>query len=378
VKRGLVLGAGLIVVGALAVAGLAAIGSDIDEPTATAWTGWTGRVDATSIDDRAAMTPDDASAVQLLSRAATAADSVGYSGRAVASGPAGPVTVDLVHVPGRGTLVRMSGGVAQFSPEGRSDTFADDGRALSLLRVNYRVLRQANLDGRVAGRPAAAVVALTADGDLAARYWLDKDSGLLLRKELVRGDGMVWSRSEFTTLHLGVPAGTQLPAGAADPWSERLDAAGLAAARAEGCPCPDALPGGMVLLETRRAPAGAVGPSAVLHQIFSDGLVSLSLFALTGSMTAADVDGLRDKGFTATTLAGGTVWTRSGGVGASELTVVWASHGSVLTLVSTDAVDPAATTDPVVAALPPTSEVASDGLWDRVRRGWHRLTGRSS
>ena len=46
-----------------------------------------------------------------------------------------------------------------FAPDGRSGSFADEGRQLDLLRINCRVLRQADLDTSIAGRPAEAVVA---------------------------------------------------------------------------------------------------------------------------------------------------------------------------------------------------------------------------
>jgi hypothetical protein len=54
--------------------------------------------------------------------------------------------------------------------------------------------------------------------------------------------------------------------------------------------------------------------------------------------------------------------------------VVWAVPGSVLTLVTDDVEDPLRTATDVVAALPP-AQATGDGLVERVKRGWDRLTG---
>jgi sigma-E factor negative regulatory protein RseB len=378
VSRRLVVAVAVAGAGTLALCGLAAIGStvgtdDLSGPS------WVGRVDAVSVSDKAAMTPDDGSAVALLARSAAAAGAVAYAGRAVSWQRGTTTRTEIVHLPGRGTLVREAGSpasAATLTAEGRSGSFADAGRVLALLRVNYRVLREADLDTTVAGRAAEAVLAVDGSGAVAARYWLDHRTGLLLRRELVDAKGTVWSRTAFTTLTLGAPAGVVVPtATPADVWGAALDSTGLASARASGCPCPDTLPGGLSLLETRTAKAGSVATSPVVHQLFSDGLVTASLFAMPGSLGSADATGLTARGFQQASLGGQIAWVR-GGTGVQQAyTTVWASHGEVLTLVTDDAADPSAAAALVVDAMPPTAVSPPGSFWDRVVRGWQHVVG---
>lgn len=380
-SRVIVAAAALAGAGALALCGLAAIGTAAGSDD-LAGPGWVGRVDAVSVSDKAAMTPDDGSAVALLAKSATAAGAVAYVGRAVSWQRGTTTRTEIVHVPGRGTLVRAAGAPAssaRLMAEGRSGSFADAGRVLALLRVNYRVLREADLDTTVAGRAADAVLAVDASGEVAARYWIDHRTGLLLRRELVDEHGTVWSRTSFTALSLGVPHGTAMPAAsAADAWGAALDSTGLDTARASGCPCPDSLPGGLALLETRTAKAGAVAESPVVHQLFSDGLVTASLFAMPGALSGADASGLTSRGFHQASLGGQKAWVRGGTGSVPAYTAVWTSRGEVLTLVTDDAADPTATAALVVDALPPTTATDPGSFWDRVVRGWKHLTGSGS
>jgi sigma-E factor negative regulatory protein RseB len=373
VAVGAVTGAGVLALSSLAVLGSAPTAAEAD-----GWSGWTGRVDTAAVSDRAAMTPDDDVAVKLLARASRAASAVAYAGRAVTVDRTTTSSTELVHVPGRGTLAVVTGqprSSARFAPDGRSGSFADAGRQLALLKVNYRVLRQADLDMRVAGRPAEAVVAVDADGALAARYWLDRATGLLLRKELVGSSGVVWSRAGFDTISFDRPDAAELPTTAASDWSPPLDAAGLKSARQAGCACPDELPGGLSLVDSRRAAAGTVASEPVVHQLFSDGLESVSLFSLQGSLSSADADGLRSRGFTRTELDGRYAWVRGGDWRSSAATVVWDCGDAVLTLVTDDAQQPLATAAAVLAALPPEPEEDDASLVGRIVRGWDRLTG---
>ena len=367
---------GLACVGAatLALGTLALLGS---EPAASAggWTGWTGRVDPSATADMAAMTPDDAVAVALLARSAKAASSLAYSGRAETTQGEKRTTADLAHVPGRGTIVTAVSpkpAAPMLAPDGRSGTLADDGRVLDLLRVHYRVLRQADLDEAVGGRAADAVVAITADGAVAARFWLDHATGLLLRKQLLGADGSVVRSVSLTAVMLGLPKSTSIPATTTDRFGTRLDDAALATERAQGCPCPEALPGGLALVETRRSTAGTVLAAPVVHQVFSDGLETVSLFSVAGLLTGSDTADLRDHGFSAQGAGAGTAWVRAGD--GSAWTAVWVTGGQVLTLVVSDAEDPASTAAAVLQALPPVSE-QDDSLLGRVARGWDRIFG---
>jgi sigma-E factor negative regulatory protein RseB len=371
---------GLVVV---AAASLAVLGSAVPEasPHSAGWAGWTGKVDQATLDDRAAMTPDDAAAVRLLARASKASSTLAWSGRSVTQDGGGSTTTELVHVPGRGTLARasaMPASKATFAPDGGSRSFADDGRPLALLRVNYRVLREADLDAPVAGRAADAVVAVNAEGAVAARFWIDHSSGLLLRRELLDGKGAVWSRTSLETVAYGPVHGVTVPATTVNPWSEVLDEAALRKRRQAGCLCPESLPGGLTLLDATRAPAGAVASQPVIHQLFSDGLVSVSLFSMQVPLSDSDVAGLTDRGFRDTDLDGRWAYVRLSSDDSANATVVWQSGESVLTLVTDGTQDPMPSAAAVVAAFPPSPEEQDNSLLARVQRGWHRVFGARS
>jgi sigma-E factor negative regulatory protein RseB len=383
VSARLVVATGAAGAAVLVLGGLAMLGSTSTKVGMDGWTGWTGRPDSVAVSDKAAMTPDDAIALKLLERSAGAARTVAYTGEIVVQDGGETVTTTLVRVPGRGTVSTSSADGAEpvFAPDGRSGSFADEGRQLDLLGINYRVLREAGLDTTVAGRPAEAVVAVDGDGVLAARYWLDAETGLLLRKELLDDEGAVWSRTGFESFSTAVDAAVVDSAQAAtpdDPWSQRLDAAGLKKARQAGCDCPEVLPGGLSLVETRRAPAGTLASVPLVHQLFSDGLVSVSLFTMEGELSDGDRDGLRARGFELADLDGLPAWVRGGDTAASTATAVWQCDSSVLTLVTDDAFAPMTVVRSVVTALPPTTSVEDASFWDKVRRGWDRVTGGSA
>lgn len=361
----------------LALGTLALLGS---QPTsgAGAWTGWTGRVDPQATADRAAMTTDDAVALALLARTAKASSSLAWSGRAETTQGEQRSVADLVHLPRRGTIVTAVSPTAKpatLAPDGRSGTLADESRVLDLLIVNYRVLREADLDTRVGGRPADAVVAVTADGVTAARFWLDHATGLLLRKDLLDPSGAVVRTVSMTSVRLGVPKETTVPPTGADKFGTVLDEPALAAARTRGCPCPEALPGGLSLVESRQSQAGTLLAVPVVHQVFSDGLMTVSLFSAAGLLTDADTAELRSKGFAPQGEGAGTAWVRSGT--GSAWTAVWVAEGQVLTLAVSDAEDPAATASAVMQALP-SAVAQDDSLWSRIQRGWERIFGSGS
>jgi sigma-E factor negative regulatory protein RseB len=376
---------------ALGVAGAAALGlcglSMIGAPTSgtgDGWTGWTGHVDSESVSDKAAMTPDDASAVRLLQRSADASRTVAYTGRVVVEDGSQTQESTLLHVPGLGT-VSMSAGddgvrTPMYAADGRSGSFADAGRQLDLLATNYRVLREAALDTTVAGRPAEAVVA-EEDGVVAARFWLDQETGLLLRKELLDDKGAVRDRAGFETLSTEVDKGLVQQAAAKeqdDAWGEVLSRAALEKARQGGCDCPESLPGGLTLVETRRAAAGTVGAVPVIHQLFSDGLETVSLFSLSGQLSEQDLDGLRARGYVLTDIDGLNAWVSGGSSAATRTAAVWQCEDEVLTLVTDDAARPIDVVGSVLSALPPSTPAEDASFWGRVVRGWERVTGQDS
>jgi sigma-E factor negative regulatory protein RseB len=383
VSARLLVAAGVAGAAVLGLCGLSMIGAPT-AGTGDGWTGWTGQVDAESVSDKAAMTPDDASAVRLLERSAEASRTVAYTGRVVVEDGSQSQESTLLHVPGLGTVSMSAGSdgvrTPMYAADGRSGSFADAGRQLDLLATNYRVLREAALDTTVAGREADAVVAED-EGVVAARFWLDRETGLLLRKELLDDEGAVRDRAGFETFSTKVDSGlVERTAGEEqdDAWSEVLSDAALAQARQGGCDCPEALPGGLTLVETRRAPAGSVGEVPVIHQLFSDGLVTVSLFSLAGQLSESDLDGLQARGYTKTRIDGLDAWVSGGTSAATRTAAVWQCEDEVLTLVTDDAAKPIEVVGSVLSALPPSTPAEDSSFWGRVSRGWDRVTGQDA
>jgi sigma-E factor negative regulatory protein RseB len=195
------------------------------------------------------------------------------------------------------------------------------GRALDALASGYD-LRTDGTD-RVAGRNADVVVA-ERDGREVARMWLDDQTGLLLRQDVLDRAGELHRMAAFVDLivtdaesaaspevgplrsritsfggGLTIPAvrrsdrvgpeTTPAPA-STGPWSDVVSPAELATLRSEGWPCPVALAAGYVLLDARRTTA-ASGPST-LHLTYGDGLSAISVFLQRGELNAAGLTGL--------------------------------------------------------------------------------------
>jgi sigma-E factor negative regulatory protein RseB len=299
-------------------------------------------------------------ALGLLRRAVTAQRTVTYSGTQWLSSEAsgGAVTVvEVRHDPARGTWsdTRAAGG-GHTVPDGKGTDL--DGEALAALTHHYR-LAERGAD-RCAGRSAAVVEARTLGGDrVAGRFWLDRETGLLLRRELYDPAGAIVRATAFVQLDEGTAA-AEAPAAVTRPdtgASERaLDDAALTRLRREGWQLPDVLPGGM---ERYRATELTVDDHRVVQLAYSDGLFAASLFVEQGGLDAGAL-----RGFDRTQLAGTTVHVRTG----LQRTVVWAGRSAVYTLVL-DAPD--ALTPDLVAALP--HRPADAGMLARLGRGIGRV-----
>jgi sigma-E factor negative regulatory protein RseB len=299
-------------------------------------------------------------ALELLRRAVTAQRAVTYSGTQWLSSQAsgGAVTiVDVRHDPARGTWfdTRTTAG-GHTVPDGQATEL--DGEALAALTHHYRLAVRGT--EHCAGRPATVVVARVLGGDrVAGRFWLDRDTGLLLRRELYDATGGVVRATAFVQLDEG-SAAAAVPAAVTRPDTDgperALDDAALTDLRREGWQLPDLLPGGM---ERYRATDLTVDGHRVVQLAYSDGLFATSLFVEQGGL-----DGGALRGFDRTTLAGTTVYVRTG----LQRTVVWAGRSAVYTLVL-DA--PASLTPDLVAALP--HRPPDDGMLSRLGRGIHRV-----
>lgn len=294
-------------------------------------------------------------AVALLERAATAARQLSYTGtQYVASwrgGVADTSLVELAHDPVHGSFVSAAAGE---HPEVAGATAFLDLRMLDRLAASYDLAVSGT--GRCTGRDASVVEARRADGGVAGRFWVDRDSGMLLRREVFDEQGRRVRSAAFVDLAVQGDA-TAAPAVGSSRLSggERPAQALLERLRDEGWHVAEALPDGFALFEARR-------DGEVLHLAYTDGLSVLSLFAQDGGLGADAIDG-----FAPESVDGTPVWVRR----TAPERVVWQGGGQVWTLVS-DGTE--ASVQAAVLALPHDAPV-EEGLRARLSRGASRLAG---
>jgi len=310
----------------------------------------------------------DGHALQLLSRTAQAARTTAYESVEFVSrwSPAGTTSllVDVAHRPGEGTIMRVRGtstapGGEVFQASENTDLPADlsgaGGGPVGLLARNYSVVAVGL--GSVAGRTAQIVETRRRDGSVAARFWLDSHTALILRREVFDSRGATLRASAFIEVSLRSPAFVgHLPPMLPNPWRTRVSATGLAELRAAGWRCLDGLPAELTLYDVRRADDEG-GP--VLHASYSDGLSTVSLFEQKGRLDARSLTDYRPERRGDT-----TVYVRDG----VQRSVVWSADGTVYTVVA-DA--PEDTVEAVIAALP--HEHVRTGVVARLERGLGRV-----
>jgi sigma-E factor negative regulatory protein RseB len=313
----------------------------------------------------------DAAAMRLLDRASMAPTKVSYRGVQFVSawttkGSTGLV-VDVVHLPGAGTTVKSPATAwtpaeqTHLAATGAEPSLLGGAATLRLLSNHYTLSTAA--PGSVAGRPVDVVVA-TAPGAAspAARFWLDKATGLVLRREVYDESGRITRASAFVEITVGQsdsyadawasPKDTDRP----KAWPDAIDPAALKRMRDSGWQCPNELPPSLQLVDARR---GGGSYDGIVHLSYSDGLASVSVFEQRGRLQASDLADYR-----ATSVAGRKVFLRDG----VPQRLVWASHGTVFTVVADAS---ARTVGDVVGALPrPTDDT---GALHRLSRGLDRV-----
>jgi negative regulator of sigma E activity len=314
-------------------------------------------------------TSGEARALALLERAALAGRGLTYSGTQYATswrtGGSSSALLELRHDPRHGSVLTAVSGSEQEALRTPSTAVLDP-RMLTRLVAAYAL--EVRGPGRCAGRAASVVDARRTDGQLAGRFWVDQDTGVLLRREVFDGDGRRVRSSAFVELDVAETsaessadstAGSSAPVQRVAPaaWSGRERPAPEAVARLRdaGWHVPEDLPQGFRLFETRRE-------DQVLHLAYTDGLSTLSLFAQDGQLGSSGM-----AGFTAEQVEGRPVWVRR----SAPERVVWSGGDRVWTLVS-DAPEDAVLA--VVAALPRDAPPDS-GLPARLARGLSRLAG---
>lgn len=308
---------------------------------------------------------DEPAAVALLQRAVRAAASLSYSGTQFVGvwGPNGSGSAVLeVRQQAGGTrqvrAVPVSGlGPGRTAAGGYRLDAAAAAPALDVLAAVYRLRVQGG--DTVAGRPAVLVRA-DRGGHPAARLWLDRGTGLLLRLEVLDLQGRLARSSGFVQLHLDAAAAEPpalLLASAAG--RQLLGGGALERLREQGRTVLTDLPGGFRLHDSRRT-------GELLHLTYTDGLSGISVFLQPGRL---DVTGLH--GFEQERWDGRTVFV---GRGQWPLRVVWQDGRTVATLVA-DA--PADRVQQLVAGFPGgAGPDPGAGLGDRLRVMLQALPGR--
>jgi sigma-E factor negative regulatory protein RseB len=307
--------------------------------------------------------------MRLLAKSATAGLAASYQGVELIaqSGVSGTETMvsDVWHRDGMtvtqtsdtGTLGNgqpyVSYDADNGSPEG---VFGVTSALVALLGQHYIAVYQGT--GSAVGRPALIVELDRADGSVAARFWLDKQTMVPLRREVYDTSTQLISEDAFVQVQFGagtpapaVTATSASPAGSA--WAAAPVPAQLVAdLNKQGWQLPAALPGGLPLYAAAQSPASA---GQVVDLGYSDGLSVVSLFVQRGTLAA------KPAGWQQDSLLGHQVYV-------AGHSLIWAGGGFVYTMMA-DA--PPGVVAQVVASMPEDS--APGGVFNRITRGLQRL-----
>ncbi|HUR51628.1 MAG TPA: sigma-E factor regulatory protein RseB domain-containing protein [Mycobacteriales bacterium] len=247
----------------------------------------------------------------------------------------------------------VSVATSNHGPGAHSATDALDARLFSLLAQHYelRVTGSAWCAGHLTRVVEAVRTGVTRR--VAARFWLDRGSGLLLRRDVMDRKGALLRRNELLSMTSGLVS-TSAPSAPPSARGRHLEDAALARLERAGWPVLRALPGHLDLYEARWLPDGA------LQLAYSDGLSTLSLFVQPGQREPVAAGVVRRVG-------GGSVWEAPG----DPERAVWSAEGRTWTLVS-DA-EPAVVQE-VLETLPHVAaDEPGDGVAPRVWRGMSRV-----
>lgn len=303
--------------------------------------------------------PSDPAALRLLAAAVQAQNAVAYEGVQFVSawGRSGSVSqvVNITHVPHAGTVVRVGGTPAEPGVEVFSGA-AEPGRPTALLARNYAL--SVHGSEQVAGRDCVVIEARRSGGSLAARFWLDEETALMLRREVYDAAGEAIKASSFVEITIGRPTqwDGHLPPAAPRTTAERLPLAAADRLRADGWTVPAAFQPGLTLSGV----GTSVGESgAVVHLSYSDGLSAVSLFEQRGHLNVRSLSGLRKV-----EIDGTPVYVAQG----IPYRATWSADGVVYTIVA-DA--PEEVVHAAIVALP--RERRDDDVLSRVGRGMTRI-----
>ncbi len=231
-----------------------------------------------------------------------------------------------------------------------------DNQLLDLLARNYRMSGWSG--ATIAGRPATVVEVSTGD-TVAARWWIDDATGLLLGQETYDPQGQVTLSARFTSLRIG-SASTILehlpPRLSVSTTTSALTLSSSPQLTARGWSCSHSLAGlALVRVRTDRADS----PN-VLHLVYSDGLNTVSVFQRRGLLGGPPLGASWNADLGA--------YLRPGTLGLAT----WQSGATVYTVI-TDG--PRELLAEAVRGLP-HEPLPSPTTMDRVQAGWADILSR--
>jgi sigma-E factor negative regulatory protein RseB len=313
--------------------------------------------------------------IALMNAAAAACKTVSFRGVQIvawtSAGASSWYLIDVWHRSGEPELAATDGDADDKSAPGVPGGAGAVGvlnispAMLTLLRTNY-VVEYAGA-GSFSDRPARIVAVRRHDGTLAAQYWLDRETGLPLRREMFDESGHRISEGAFIRLDVGLSGVGTVPPPQGHSWqnyfslqqtpSSRVTAARIRALRAAGWPVPQTVAGNMKLASVSKTRTAS---GAVLDASYSDGLSLISVFIQRGELEGSL------PGWHHIAVGGMPVYsTKSGDL--DEQGLAWSAGGFVYTVIA-DA--PPQAVSRVIAELPHQRDA---GFWDRVARGIRRI-----
>ena len=268
---------------------------------------------------------DSPIAISWLEKAAAAPNRVSYHGTQIitAWGPKGASSamLEIVHAADQGSEVTVLGsssapGAKAFVQRATNAAAAIDGGPLALLRATYQLAYRCCTE--LVGRAAVVVDALRDDQTLAARFWIDKGTGLLLQRQLFSTDGKAMVRATvFTELEIEDSEFLSHLPPMAPGGVEALGMGKVDNLRSQGWVCAPELPASLKMYDVHKDTS-----NGSLQFSYSDGLFNVSLFEQRGVLDRNAV-----TGFSTTDIPG--VYLRYG----MPSYVVWSSGGIVYTLI---------------------------------------------
>lgn len=261
---------------------------------------------------------------QSLDRMTRAAQTLNYDGIFVYSNGAKMQSMRIIHRSGeegeRERLVALSGAAREvLRDRERVTCILPDSQSVVVAKSRPRQFPHSKLfdsetgfarfyimsvrhGGRIAGRHTRMVVVEPRDQfRYGYRLWLDRDTDLLLKSELVDENGDVAEQLVYTNIELpeSIPDALLEPevSGAGYTWYRDEDGGSGDASRSAAEPgwYPAWLPEGFAMSEHAMDPILA-SRDPVEHLVFSDGLASLSVFIERLDTAAKPLDGLDSMG----------------------------------------------------------------------------------